>query len=69
MYVDNLITHISQEANARVIMYADDTVLVTENKNPADAVDKMQEILSRAAIWCRENKLTINAKKTKQMLV
>ena len=67
MYVYDLITHISQEA--RIIMYADDTALVTEDNNPADAVNKMQEILSHAAVWCRENKLTINAKKTKHMLV
>ena len=55
--------------NAKIIMYADDTVLVVENNNRASAVEEMQEILSRTEDWCRRKKQTINAKKTKNQLV
>ena len=69
MYVNDLISHIIEHTESRIIMYADDTVLVTEGDDPPNAVLKMQNVLSRTTVWCQKNKLTINAKKTKHMLV
>ena len=69
MYVNDLISHIIEHTESRIIMYADDTVLVTEGDDPPNAIMKMQNVLSRTTVWCQKNKLTINAKKTKHMLV
>ena len=69
MYVNDLISYISQNTTARIIMYADDTVLLTEDKDPEEAVESMKEVLCLTNKWCDDNKLTINAKKTKHMLV
>ena len=69
MYVNDLISHILHTTSAQIIMYADDTVLLTEKGNPEDVVKEMQEVLNCTTTWCSQNKLTINAKKTKHMLV
>ena len=45
MYVDDLITHILHNTSAHIIMYADDTVLMTESDNPIEVVEEMQEVL------------------------
>ena len=67
MYVDDLISYILQDASARIVMYADDTVLITDDNNPEDAVSGMQELLNLSNMLCRRNKLSINATKTKHM--
>ena len=54
---------------AEIIMYADDTVLLINNPDPVVAIHEMQEVLDYTSRWCSKNKLTVNAKKTKQMLV
>ena len=69
MYVNDLISHIEQHTNANILMYADDTVLLTKKDNLADAVLDIQEVLAHISAWCIRNKLTINANKTKHMLV
>ena len=40
-----------------------------ENDNPSLAIKQMQSVLERASKWCQSNKMTVNAKKTKHMLV
>ena len=69
MYVNDLISHIHRHTHAEIIMYADDTVLLTDSDHPPNAIVNMQSILNQASIWCAKNKLTINAKKTKHMIV
>ena len=69
IYVNDLITNIRRDTDAEIIMYADDTVLLMKNKDPTTAVQEMQEILDYTSRWCVRNKLTVNAKKTKHMLV
>ena len=69
MYVNDLISHITDTADAKIVMYADDTVLMIEHDDPETAVVKMQDVLRKSAEWCYTNKLTINPKKTKHMLV
>lgn len=66
LYVNNLpdsVTHSS------VLMYADDTVLYTpidSNLSPLTLAD-YQNDLNNLASWCFDNKLSVNASKTKTM--
>ena len=69
IYVNDLITSIKRDTRADIIMYADDTVLLINDRNPVTVIHNMQEVLNYTSIWCNKNKLTVNAKKTKQMLV
>ena len=69
MYVNDLISHILQNTTAYIVMYADDTVLLTEGAHPQEAVNTMQEVLQVTSTWCKRNKLTVNANKNKHMLV
>ena len=69
MYVNDLLTHMSNEASVDMLMYADDTVLLTYDVDPEVAVQNMQTGLDEVLRWCRKNKLTVNPKKTKHMLV
>ena len=50
-------------------MYTDDTVLLVENSIPALATEYMQKVLDEVSSWCQQNKMTVNARKTKHMLV
>ena len=67
--VNDLITNIKRDTHAEIIMYTDDTVLLMKNKDLITGVQEMQEILDYISRWCVRNKLTVNAKKTKHMLV
>ena len=50
-------------------MYADDTTLTCSTEN-ADALQvKMNSDLSKIPTWLKVNKLTLNVKKTKYMLI
>ena len=69
LYVSDQIPGITNNTQARIIKYADDTVLLTESSNPALATDCMQNTLDRVSTWCTLNKMTVNAEKTKHMLV
>ena len=69
MYINDLISHILQNTTAYIVMYADDTVLLTEGAHPQEAVNTMQEVLQVTSTWCKRNKLTVNANKNKHMLV
>ena len=50
-------------------MYADDKVLLIENEIPSAATELMQKVIDNVSAWCQVNKMTVNAKKTKHMLV
>ena len=69
LYVNDLIECITENTPAKIIMYADDTVLLVENENPSLATDQMQDVVDSVSRWCQVNKMTVNAKKTKHMLV
>ena len=59
IYVNDLITNIKRDTHAEIIMYADDTGLLMENKDPTTAVQEMQEILDYTSRWCIRNKLML----------
>ena len=63
MYVNDLISNITQNTQAKIIIYADNTVLLTESSIPATATKKMQNVLNSVSSWCQLNKLTVNTKK------
>ena len=67
--MNDLISSVSETTQAKIIMYADDTVLLVDNANPSIATDHMQEVLGAVSNWCQLNRMTVNAKKTKHMLV
>ena len=49
-------------------LYADDTVLLSNDDNIDDCKNMMQRDITEIANWCRSNKLSLNIKKTKCML-
>ena len=46
-------------------LYADDTVIFFEGYNASQLSDNLQNLLNIFSYWCKENKLSINAEKTK----
>ena len=50
-------------------MYADDTFLYISDLCPENACRVNEEILNSLYNWCLKNKLTINLKKTKHMMI
>ena len=55
--------------NSKPYLYADDTVMVSNASNLLMAHSQLQNDLNNVANWCKGNKLSINIKKTKGMLV
>ena len=63
LYVNDIFSSIDQDNSA--FMYADDTLLIFEDENPAKVTDKAQKALQMVYEWCQANKLHINIDKTK----
>ena len=55
--------------NCKTYVYADDTVLVASAKNGYDAHRSLQHDLNNITNWCEGNKLSLNIKKTKSMIL
>ena len=51
--------------SCKVSLYADDTVIFISQKNVNEALQLLQSDLNRLIMWCSDNKVTINTKKTK----
>ena len=49
--------------DVNVIMYADDTVILTSDKSHQTVTEKMQSVIELLSRWCKNNKLTINTHK------
>ena len=54
--------------DSSIYLYADDTVLLNYGKNMINVKNEMQRDLGKIASWCGRNKLSLNIKKTKNML-
>jgi len=50
--------------NARLYLFADDTLYTTSNRNPKRAAIQLQKQLNETLIWCDKWRLNINAQKT-----
>ena len=66
LYVNDCFTNVNEE-NSSVIMYADDTVLISTAENVDDAQCASQKILDKYVHWSQINGLRINVTKTKHM--
>eukprot|EP00795_Rhopilema_esculentum_P009609 gene9609-17368_t len=66
IYVNDLPTSVSL---AEVHMYADETTAFVVGDSVDEVVQKLREALSQMNNWCSQNKLTVNAKKSKAMLI
>ena len=54
--------------NRNIQLYADDTVIYATGSTPELAAGELQLALHSFAKWCKVNKLSINASKTKQLV-
>jgi hypothetical protein len=50
--------------NARLYLFADDTMFTASNKNPKRAAIQLQKQLNETLTWCKKWRLNINAQKT-----
>lgn len=57
------------DINSTILMYADDTIIyMAVDKTPCKTqLDRYQQDLDKVTLWCTQNKLSINTKKTKLM--
>ena len=69
VYANDLLFLMEKINGCHIEMYADDTVLYTSNASPVGAMSDMTNYVTILNKWCILNKLTINFKKTKHMLV
>ena len=53
--------------HSKILLFADDTVLYTSNRDDVVAMKNMQIDVDNLVAWCRKNKLTVNTDKTKFM--
>ena len=67
IYVNDLFLEIMDKQN--IIMYADDTLLMSSSIDMNESVSKCQLMLDKVITWCDNNKLTVNVKKTKCMFI
>ena len=67
IYVNDLFNVIDEKDN--VIMYADDTLLMSSAKCKAESMAASQNMLDNIMVWCDINKLTVNIKKKKCMFI
>ena len=66
IYINDLCNTI---VNCKTYLYADDTVLVISDPDIYTAYMHLQSDLDNVANWCKGNKLSINVKKTKGMVL
>ena len=53
----------------KLFMYADDSTITCSSSNINEIENNLNSALGRIYDWCVRNKLTINANKTKSMLI
>lgn len=66
MYIND-IRQIAEEG--KIILFADDTVLIVTDKNIENAKQKTNEYLKKIYEYTNENKLKLNAEKSKWMMI
>ena len=69
IYVNDLLYTLLNYPSVNIEMYADDTVIYSSDLCPVRASKVNEEIMNRLYKWCMVNKLIINFKKTKHMMI
>ena len=69
IYVNDLLYTLLDNPNVNVEMYADDTIVYVSDQCPEVASKSNEESMNKLYNWCIKNKLTINFKKTKHMMI
>ena len=64
IYVNDIVNRIGKD---NIQLYADDTVIFLEGNDYLQIQDDLQNLLNIFSYWCNENKLSINADKTKMV--
>ena len=67
LYVNDIFTAVKQDSS--IYMYADDTLILCKSDDINEVTSKVEDALRKIMSWCEVNKLTINYKKTKYMVV
>ena len=67
IYVNDVLKVLS--ATNKIIMYADDMLIISRDASEARMIDDLQNNLNKVVRWCNHNKLTINREKTKYMFI
>jgi hypothetical protein len=57
------------DPHTRIALYADDTTVYSSSKSPALLCKHLQRYLDTLTVWCRDWKVTINAMKSKAILI
>ena len=68
IYVNDLLELFPHDG-VKITLYADDTVLYISHQDPTQAAFILEEGLRTLSKWCTQNKMTINVKKTKHMVL
>ena len=68
VYINDLISVINKN-RANILLYADETIIYSAASEAAFAIQQNQDIINEVCNWCFLNRLSINTKKTKHMLV
>jgi hypothetical protein len=68
MFINDLPLHISSSV-VECHMLADDTTLQTQCSSPAEAELNLQSALNDVSHWCKTNKMILNPRKSKSMLI
>ena len=67
IFVNDLF-HFLDKKDEGLIMYADDTVLISNGISEIEAMNRSQKLYTQLLSWCDMFRLTVNVKKTKHML-
>ncbi len=67
LYINDLTSVIDNKC--KVVLYADDTALFYASNDPEDLQSVLNTQLQNVGKWLRQNKLTLNVKKTNLMLI
>ena len=67
LHVNDIFTTLNVDSSA--FMYADDTLILSKSDNVEDVTAKAKSAMGKIMTWCEMNKLSINYKKTKYMIV
>lgn len=62
------INDLTEAINCKCHLYADDTVMIIDEKNAGNLENKLNIELSKAERWLSNNKLTLNIKETMYMI-